>query len=332
LWSSCCTTDRVLHQSHLVLGDALQHRDRIEQLLARALERRQRGLRTRHAILGGEILQLAPRLGDPRARILDVEIDRLELDDADLLLVGALVLGLLRDRVDLVGGEVRDHADLRHHAALAIREVSQLALLRERVGATGLLDREPRDARLVEHAALVADHGVESRVELALGLAQFVGERLHARAHDAEVGLGRRVVLAKPRGIGEPRRRLLRELERLREIAAVLLAIAGLGLLRVLRVGDAEVVGRAKPQLGIDAGGAARLDQQLLGLLELAARERADTFIVGVARGAILATARRQDENEDRRSHGLHPSNPRSFPDPTNSAASSRISEINTKN
>src|SRR5690606_29338680 len=113
---------RLLQQRDLLLRDAAQHGDRIEQLLARALERDQRLLRPGDAVLGGERLERAARLRDPGPRVAEVELEVLELDQPDLLLLGALLVLLLADRVDLVRREIDEHAGLGDDAALAIGE------------------------------------------------------------------------------------------------------------------------------------------------------------------------------------------------------------------
>ncbi len=68
-------------------------------------------------------------------------------------------------------------------------------------------------------------------------------------------------------------------------------------------VRDAEVVGRMEPQLGIHAGLAARVEQELLRGLELALRDRGHALVVDVARGAMLATAAGDQHHHDQRSH-----------------------------
>ena len=303
-----CSVDVSSCSAPLFLEQRLQHRDRIDQLLARALERDEGRLGAIDRDLGRELLQLASRLGDLAARVGQVQVEVLQLDDADLLLVVPLVLGLLADRVDLVAREVADHARLRDDAALEIREVRQRGLLAERVRAAGLLGREPRVAGTVEHAALLADHGVEPLLEPVRILAQLVGDRLHARARDREV-LDRVLVLGlAPARIGEPRHRLLLELERLLQIGLATLAIAGLHLVRVRRVGHAEVVRAAEPQLLVDAGRAARLEQRLLGAVEVGLREQRDALVVLVARGAMLAViARRERDHQDQLLHWRAP-------------------------
>ncbi len=312
----------LLEQRHLVTGDLAQHVDRLEQLLAGALERLERGLAARDGILGREVLQLATRLGDPRARFEDVDVEVLELDHARLLLGRALVLGLLADRVDLVVGDVADRADLRDDAAFLIGELRQRALLRERVGAAGLLDLHPRAARALEDLALVADRLVEARLELALVAAQLVGHRLRARTHGREVCL-RVAVLLQLHGIGEPRHGLLLELERLREVTVLVL----LHLVGVRGVRHAEVVGGAIAQLGIDAGVAARLEQRLLRAVVVAVLQQRDSFVVLHARVAMLTTRARGDEREDQE---LVHAPLRSGEEPTASAASRNTSDAST--
>ena len=319
---------RLAQHADLILGDAAHDRDRIEQLLAAALERHERGLGTLYAGLGREVLELAARIGDRVASIEQIQIEVLQLDQADLLVVGALVLGLLADRVDLVGGDVLEHAGLRDHATLAIREVRQARLLGERVGATGLLDLDPRGARVVEHRALLLDQLVEASLELALGLPQLIADRLHSRPDDREVRLGVLVIRAEPRRIREPRRRLLCEIERLLQIGVFTLP----DLVRVRRVGEAEVVGRTEPQLGIHPRGAARLEELLLRALEVALRERRDALVIDVARGAVFAATcgeheREQPHHEPRRRHVALRSPALA---PTHSAPSRNTSEAST--
>ena len=308
----------------MLARDLAEHGDRIEELLSRALERDQRSLGASDRVLRGEVLELAARLGDPGACLGEVEVEVLELDHAHLLLIVALVLRLLADRVDLVGGEVADHTRLRDDATLPVGEVGERSLLRERVGAAGLLDREPRAARLVEDAALIADHRVEARLELALALAQLVADRLGPRAYDREVRERVGVVLAQACRVGEPRDGLLGQLERLRQVGA----LAGLDLLGVLGVREAEIVCGAEAQLGIDASRAARLEQRLLGGLVIALREQLDTLVVLLARGTVLSVRARGDEHEhDQRSHRILRS---PAPAPTHSAASRQTSEAST--
>src|SRR6185295_6181038 len=84
---------------------------------------------------------------------------------------------------------------------------------------------------------------------------------------------------------GEPRRRLLRELERLREVGV----LAEPRLIRVPGECHAEVVRGVEPQVGIAAGLAARLEQRLLGGLVVLLDQRGDALVVAIARAAVLA-------------------------------------------
>ena len=320
----------LLNELELVLGDRLEHADRIEQLLARALERRECGLGLRDSLLGIEVLELATRLGDLRAALEHVEVEVLELDEACRILRISLVGGLLAGRVDLVGGQIADHAGLRDHAALLIGELREGGLLGERISPTGLLDREPRGPGLVEHAALLLDQGVQPRLELAFTARELVGQGLGAHACDREVRL--RVRIARPlvRGIREPGHRLVLELERLGEVGI----LAGLELIGMRGVRHAEVVRRAVAELFVDATAAPRLEQRLLGLVVLGVRDRIDAFVVLRARVAMLAAITpRQDTGDEhgRYPHTLHADLRESpAPEPTHSEASRHSSAPST--
>ncbi|TMQ28551.1 MAG: hypothetical protein E6J90_00445 [Deltaproteobacteria bacterium] len=311
----------VLEHGELVLRDQPHHRDRIEQLLARPLERDQRRLRARHAILGGQLLELAPRLGDPGPALHEVEVEVLELDDPALLLLAALVLGLLGDRVDLVGREIADHAGFGDDAALGVREVDQRALPGERIAAARALDLEPRAARLLEHAALLADQPVEPGLELAGAAGQLVADPLDPRLHDREVRRGVGVAGPLAAGVEEPRLGLGGELVGPGQIGV----LAGAQLVGVAGARDAEIVGRAELQLGVDAGLAARVEQRLLGGVVVRLGERGDAFIILVARVAVLAgpaaAAGGRDQARDREVHW-----PRHGVLPTHSAANRKPS------
>ena len=92
---------------------------------------------------------------------------------------------------------------------------------------------------------------------------------------------------------------------------------------------DAEIVGGAEPQLGIDARAAARVEQRLLGTLVITGRELGDTVVVRDARLAVLAGASGDDEAGDDRDpdHGALRS---PAPAPTHSDASRNRSEAST--
>jgi len=168
---------RLLDELELVARDLAQHRDRIEQLFARTLERRERGFGPRERGLGREILELAPRLGDLRAAFEQEHVEVLELDQPRCLALVALVDRFLADRLDLVVGEVRDHAGLGEDATLEVGQVRERRLLIERVHAVRRLDRDPRGTGVVEHRALLLDDRVEALLELAFAARQLVGER-----------------------------------------------------------------------------------------------------------------------------------------------------------
>src|SRR5262245_162257 len=98
------------------------------------------------------------------------------------------------------------------------------------------------------------------------------------------------------------------------------------------RIGDAEVVRGAEPELGIDAGAAPRVEELLLGCLEVALREQRDAGGVLLARGAVLAFGARPErgEREHEDQHAHHRSLRSAPAAPSHSAASRHTSAAST--
>ena len=254
--------------------DFAQDRDRIEQLLARALERDERGLGARDAVLGGEVLQLAPRLGDLRLRLEQVDVEVLELTTSRIFSSSVrLSSAFLRDRRrSRRRGEVADRRRPRRRCrALCRRGASSVPCCASGSVPPASLDRDPR-SRAPRRGRRAARRSARRAAPRACPRPCAARRTATARARARSRGSP-----SCPRRpcAGAPRRRTTTpparvELERLREVGV----LAGLQLLGVRGVGHAEVVRGAEPQLGIDAGRAARIEQRLLGRFVVALDEQ----------------------------------------------------------
>ena len=106
--------------------------------------------------------------------------------------------------------------------------------------------------------------------------------------------------------------------------------LAGLRLVGVRGVGEPEIVGRTEPQLGIDAGVAARLDERFLRLLVLVVDELADARVVLRAGVAMLGGRARGGDGEQGEPLHRGASRRRSAPAPIHSDASNATSANST--
>ena len=285
----------------------LQHRHRVEQLLAGALPLRQRGVAARVRHLPLEPAQRQPHLGGGLPAAVQVARQRLERDQPAALLRAALLLRLGPDAGLLVGGEVGDRARLGRQLPLCRRDRVELGPESDRVGRrAGALDLVEQGAHRREHAALVLDQAVEARLELALIAAQLVCQHLDPAQHHLEVLARLAILRIEPERVAQPGSRLAIELDpALRLALAERLGVAG--------VGQTQVIGGAAAQLVVAAGLIAGGEQLLLRLLELARRHQGEPLVVLDARGRAAAARRDSDEEEQQpRLHGDLPSSRRS--------------------
>jgi hypothetical protein len=292
-------------QLELIAGHALQHRDRIEELLARALERLEGSRGPAVGQLALQLVEVAARVGHRLARVGHVQIEVLELDQAHLLLVGALVLGLAADRGDLVAGQIGDLADLGRQGPLPHRRGLELVLARQRIAARrGLV--VPQPARRVAQRSLGRDRPIEPRLELVGPGAGGVDQRQEPRLDPLEVGARVGVVGPAPDRVGQPGPGPIVSGDRLRRLGR-LGAGRGLGP----RDRDRRQIERgAEPHLVVEARQVARGQELALGLVEGAALELGHAGVVALARRAptIVATPgdrdhHRHHEPDDPRSH-----------------------------
>ncbi len=195
----------VLQQLGLVLRQGLHHLDRVVELLPCPLELGKRGVCATVGPLAFESPQPPAAVAQRLARLLQVVLEVLQLDQPQPFLVAPLFLGLVLDEAAFLRGEVENGAGLGLERPLLGCQVLELFLEPERIGRGTLgVHQLQQPANTIPQPALVVDHAIEPCFE-RVSLVQLIGELLDPAQHQLEVDPGVGVAFRRqPDGVVEP--------------------------------------------------------------------------------------------------------------------------------